>query len=95
MRLPLSTSSVAMSLWVAFGGYGEGPRGGTRVASGSSCVGYVGIDTPKLPRSSVVPDGVPRSAITPPGHVSVYVDDPMLLKAAIVEFGRFPSDVGR
>jgi hypothetical protein len=39
----------------------------------------------------VVPDGVPGSAETPPGHVSVYIDDPALLKAAIIEFGRFPK----
>jgi hypothetical protein len=52
---------------------------------------WVGIDTSQLPRGSVVPDGVPGSAVTPPGHVSVYIDDPELLKAAIIEFGRFPK----
>jgi hypothetical protein len=52
---------------------------------------WVGIDTSKLPRGSVVPDGVPGSELTPPGHVSVYVNDPELLKAAIIESGRFPK----
>lgn len=52
---------------------------------------WVGLDTSKLPPGSVVPDGVPGSAVTPPGHVSVYVDDPMLLKEAIIEFGKFPK----
>jgi hypothetical protein len=32
---------------------------------------WIGIDTSKLPPGSVVPDGVPGSAVTPPGHVSV------------------------
>jgi hypothetical protein len=52
---------------------------------------YVGIDTSLLPPGSVVSDGVFGSALTPPGHVSVYLDDPMVLKAAIIEFGRFPK----
>lgn len=52
---------------------------------------YVGIDTSQLPAGSVVPDGVPGSAISPPGHVSVYIDDPMLLKQAIIEFGKGPE----
>jgi RHS repeat-associated protein len=52
---------------------------------------YVGLDTSKLPAGSVVPDGVPGSTLTPPGHVSVYVDDPMVLKAAIIESGKFPK----
>jgi hypothetical protein len=52
---------------------------------------YVGIDTSELPAGSVVPDGVLGSAETPPGHVSVYIDDPALLKALITEFGRFPK----
>jgi hypothetical protein len=50
---------------------------------------YVGIDTSRLPAGSVVPDGVVGSAHTPPGHVSVYLNDPDLLKAAIIESGRF------
>lgn len=50
---------------------------------------YIGIDTSKLPPGSVVPDGVPGSALTPPGHVSVYVTDPDVLKAAIIEKGKF------
>lgn len=52
---------------------------------------WVGIDTSKLPPGSVVPDGVPGSSVTPPGHVSVYVDDPMRLKEAIIEWGKFPK----
>lgn len=52
---------------------------------------WVGLDTSKLPPGTVVPDGVPGSAVTPPGHVSVYVDDPMLLKDAIIESSKFPK----
>lgn len=52
---------------------------------------YIGLDTSQLPVGSVAPDGVPGLALTPPGHVSVYIDDPMLLKAAIIEFGKFPK----
>jgi hypothetical protein len=50
---------------------------------------YIGIDTSQLPPGSVVPDGVPGSALTPPGRVSVYIDAPELLKAAIIEKGNF------
>ncbi len=52
---------------------------------------WVGLDTSKLPGGSVVPDGVRGSSVTPPGHVSVYVHDPMLLKEAIIEWGKFPK----
>lgn len=51
---------------------------------------YIGIDTSKLPPGSVVPDGVPGSAIKPPGHVSVYLDDVETLRAAIIEHSTFP-----
>ena len=51
---------------------------------------YVEVDTSKLPPGSVVPDGVVGSAETPPGHVSVYVDDPEILKEAAVKF-KFPK----
>ena len=51
---------------------------------------YVEVDTSKLPPGSVVPDGVVGSAATPPGHVSVYVDDPKVLQDAAVKF-KFPK----
>jgi len=51
---------------------------------------YIGIDTSKLPPGSVVPDGVPGSAVTPPGHVSVTAT-PEQLKDAVVERGKFPK----
>ncbi|MFE0459421.1 RHS repeat domain-containing protein [Kitasatospora sp. NPDC058965] len=55
---------------------------------------YIAIDTSKLPAGSVVPDGVPGSADTPPGHVSVYVDDWELIKAAKIDdlSGKFPKE---
>jgi hypothetical protein len=52
---------------------------------------YIAIDTSKLPRDSVVPDGVLRSITTPPGHVSVYVDDVGRLRNAVIEQSRFPK----
>jgi hypothetical protein len=52
---------------------------------------YVALDTSMLPRGSVVPDGVPGSAVTPPGHVSVFVDDVDVLRAAIIQEGKFPK----
>jgi hypothetical protein len=51
---------------------------------------YVEVDTSKLPPGSVVPDGVVGSAETPPGHVSVYVDDPKVLQDAATKF-KFPK----
>ena len=44
---------------------------------------------PQAGQGSVVPDGVPGSAVTPPGHVSVYVDDWRLLQDSITEKGNF------
>jgi hypothetical protein len=52
---------------------------------------YVALDTSMLPNGSVVSDGVPGSAVTLPGHVSVFVDDVDILRAAIIEKGKFPK----
>jgi RHS repeat-associated protein len=46
---------------------------------------YFGIDTSQLPKGSVVYDNVP------PGHVSVRGVPPHVLKAAVVERGKFPK----
>jgi len=46
---------------------------------------YIGIDTSKLPRGSVVPDNVP------PGHVSVQGVTPEQLQQAVIERGKFPK----
>jgi hypothetical protein len=51
---------------------------------------YVEVDTSKLPPGSVVSDGVLGNPDTPPGHVSVYVDDPKVLQDAATKY-KFPK----
>ncbi len=60
-----------------------GPLGGQRpvLRPGQD---YMAIDTSKLPPGSVIPDGVPGSLTTPPGHVSVVNVTPDALKNAVI-----------
>jgi hypothetical protein len=61
----------------------SGPLGGNRpiLRPGEP---YIAVDTSKLPSGSVVPDGVPGSLTTPPGHVSVNNVPPEVLRGAVI-----------
>jgi len=60
-----------------------GPLGGQRpvLRPGQD---YMAIDTSRLPPGSVIPDGVPGSLTTPPGHVSVVDVPPDVLRNAVI-----------
>ena len=62
----------------------------TLTGSGAAVV-VAGAVVGSAPASVVaVVDGVVGSAVTPPGHVSVYVDDPKVLQDAATKF-KFPK----
>jgi RHS repeat-associated protein len=54
---------------------------------------YFGVDPSKLPPGSVIPDGVPGSTTTPPGHVSVVGVPPEVIKGGVIPgaSGKFPK----
>ncbi len=55
---------------------------------------YFGVESGRLPTGSVMADGVPGSATTPAGHVSVTGATVEQLKRAVVTKGKFPKGGG-